>query len=109
MLRASGSASISCSRRESRVWALLRARLSCLLLYYVALERPDQFQMRRLRHRQLIEECVGALLRFESIWEQPELAAEELRAAAHALGKVTGVIDTEDVLDALFGEFCIGK
>ncbi len=50
-----------------------------------------------------------ALLRFESIWEQPELAAEELRAAAHALGKVTGAIDTEDILDALFGEFCIGK
>ena len=63
----------------------------------------------RLRHRQLIEECIEALLRFEYIWEQPELAAEELRAAAHALGKVTGVIDTEDVLDAIFSEFCIGK
>ena len=63
----------------------------------------------RLRHRQLIEECIEALLRFESVWEEPELAAEELRAAAHALGKVTGGIDTEDVLDAIFSEFCIGK
>lgn len=63
----------------------------------------------RLRHRQLIEECIEALLRYEEIWEQSELASEELRAAAHALGKVTGAIDTEDILDAIFSEFCIGK
>lgn len=40
---------------------------------------------------------------------QLEIAAEELRAAAKALGRVTGVIDTEDLLDAIFAEFCIGK
>lgn len=37
------------------------------------------------------------------------LAAEELRQAANSLGRVTGKIDVEDVLDALFGQFCIGK
>ena len=50
-----------------------------------------------------------ALLQYELVWDEPELAAEELRAAAHALGKVTGTIDTEDVLDSIFSEFCIGK
>ncbi|KAF8211538.1 tRNA modification GTPase GTPBP3 [Mycena galopus ATCC 62051] len=35
--------------------------------------------------------------------------AEELRYAARAVGKVSGLIDVEDVLDALFRDFCIGK
>ncbi|KAJ7762834.1 tRNA modification GTPase TrmE [Mycena maculata] len=37
------------------------------------------------------------------------LGAEELRYAARAVGKVSGLIDVEDVLDALFRDFCIGK
>jgi tRNA modification GTPase len=37
------------------------------------------------------------------------LAAEELRYAARALGKVSGTIDVEDILDAVFRDFCIGK
>lgn len=39
----------------------------------------------------------------------PELLAEDLRVAARALGRITGRIDIEDVLDQLFAEFCIGK
>lgn len=37
------------------------------------------------------------------------IGAEELRYAAKAVGKVSGLIDVEDVLDALFKDFCIGK
>jgi tRNA modification GTPase len=37
------------------------------------------------------------------------LGAEELRYAAQAIGKVSGLIDVEDVLDAVFRDFCIGK
>ncbi|KAJ7937424.1 tRNA modification GTPase TrmE [Mycena leptocephala] len=37
------------------------------------------------------------------------LGVEELRYAARAVGKVSGLIDVEDVLDALFRDFCIGK
>jgi tRNA modification GTPase len=36
-------------------------------------------------------------------------AAEELRYAAQAIGKITGSIDAEDILDSIFKEFCIGK
>lgn len=36
-------------------------------------------------------------------------AAEELRYAATAIGKVTGAIGVEDILDAVFRDFCIGK
>jgi tRNA modification GTPase len=39
----------------------------------------------------------------------PELAAEDVRAAAHALGRLTGRIDVEDLLDEIFASFCIGK
>ncbi len=38
-----------------------------------------------------------------------EMVAEDLRGACDGLGRVTGRIDVEDVLDRLFGEFCIGK
>ncbi len=52
---------------------------------------------------------MAALQRYEGSWQEVEVAAEELRAAARALGKITGAIDTKDVLDAIFSEFCIGK
>jgi len=39
----------------------------------------------------------------------PELVAEDLRLAARALGRVTGRVDVEDILDQVFRSFCIGK
>jgi tRNA modification GTPase len=41
--------------------------------------------------------------------QAPELVAEEFRSAAAALGRITGEIDAEDLLDAIFSSFCIGK
>jgi tRNA modification GTPase len=67
----------------------------------------------RARHRQMLEMTVVALDRAiaEAQKSQPreELVAEDLRAAGTALGRLTGRVDVEDVLDALFREFCIGK
>ncbi|MGD9812569.1 MAG: tRNA uridine-5-carboxymethylaminomethyl(34) synthesis GTPase MnmE [Sphingobium sp.] len=40
---------------------------------------------------------------------EAELRAEELRAASDLLGRLTGVIDVEDLLDVVFSQFCIGK
>jgi tRNA modification GTPase len=62
----------------------------------------------RLRHRRLLETCAAALQRAEHL-EDPELVAEELRAASAALGRIVGRIDVEEVLDVVFREFCIGK
>jgi tRNA modification GTPase len=39
----------------------------------------------------------------------PELLAEDVRRAGRALGRVVGTVDVEDVLDAIFRQFCIGK
>lgn len=41
--------------------------------------------------------------------DELELVAEDLRRAAQALGRLTGAIDVEDLLDAIFSRFCIGK
>ncbi len=62
----------------------------------------------RARHRQALEACVAALDRFGAA-RLPELAAEDLREAARSLGRITGRVDVEDMLDSLFREFCIGK
>jgi len=62
----------------------------------------------RARHRGALEECLAALSRFEKAGEA-ELGAEDLRLAAHSLGRITGRVDVEDILDVIFREFCIGK
>lgn len=62
----------------------------------------------RARHRALLQECAAALGRFETARES-ELAAEDLRIAARALGRITGRVDVEDILDVIFRDFCIGK
>ena len=52
---------------------------------------------------------MNILGRYYSAAEDVVLGAEELRYAAQAIGKVSGLIDVEDVLDAVFRDFCIGK
>ena len=65
--------------------------------------------MTRARHRSELEAAQAALLRFGEPDLSPELKAEELRIAASHLGRLTGRIDVEEVLGAIFAEFCIGK
>jgi tRNA modification GTPase len=63
----------------------------------------------RTRHRIELEAAEAGLQRFADPKLSPELKAEELRIAAHHLGRLTGRIDVEEVLGAIFAEFCIGK
>jgi tRNA modification GTPase len=64
----------------------------------------------RNRHKQIAASCVGNLSRAASVTaDRLELMAEALRAAAHDLGRLTGRIGVEDVLDSIFRDFCIGK
>lgn len=62
----------------------------------------------RARHRQALMDCSAALDRFHGA-DLPELAAEDLRSAVRSLGRITGRVDVEDVLDLIFRDFCIGK
>ncbi len=65
----------------------------------------------RSRQREALEGCRRALDRAGSLGADGPLVlvAEELRLAGDALGRLTGAIDVEDVLDNVFGTFCIGK
>lgn len=62
----------------------------------------------RARHRAALEESLASLKRISEIKES-ELLAEDLRLALRALGRITGKVDVEDILDRIFSEFCIGK
>jgi tRNA modification GTPase len=62
----------------------------------------------RARHREALEDCLEALRR-SLVAPLPELAAEDLRLATRALGRITGRVDVEDLLDVIFRDFCIGK
>jgi len=65
----------------------------------------------RARHREALTDCVGHLQAFVSARETVgiELSAEELRLGARALGRITGRVDVDDLLDIVFADFCIGK
>ena len=64
----------------------------------------------RVRQRKLLQETAASLRRcIEVVGEGEELAAEELRTAAHSLGRLLGRVDVEDILDVIFREFCVGK
>ena len=65
----------------------------------------------RERHRRSLLDTQAALDR--ALAEGPagreDIIAEELRLAARSLGRLTGRVDVEDVLDVIFRDFCIGK
>jgi len=64
----------------------------------------------RTRQRTLLQETATSLRRSVAVVGQgEELAAEELRLAAHSLGRLLGRVDVEDILDFIFSEFCVGK
>jgi len=70
----------------------------------------DEPAISQARHRVLLEDCHAALTLFVAANPaEVELRAEDLRRAAHCLGRVIGRVDVEDVLDQVFARFCIGK
>jgi len=64
----------------------------------------------RARQRDLLQQAAASLQRsITAIGKGEELAAEDLRSAAYALGRLLGRVDVEDILDVIFRDFCIGK
>lgn len=68
----------------------------------------DAALLTRPRHRAALSEAATWLAQAEEA-ALPELVSESLRAALRALGLLTGRVGVEDILDVVFGEFCIGK
>lgn len=68
----------------------------------------DAPTLTRRRHRSALETTLENLT-FSMAQDQPELMAQELRIALGSLGRITGRVDVEDLLDVIFRDFCIGK
>jgi tRNA modification GTPase len=72
-------------------------------------ERPA---LTRTRHRNALQEAGVALergLERASSGTELELVAEDLRLAMREIGRITGAVDVESLLDIVFRDFCIGK
>jgi tRNA modification GTPase len=68
----------------------------------------DRPYLTRARHREALEATITALTRADTAM-LPELVAEDVRLAVRSLGRITGRVDVEDLLDIIFRDFCIGK
>ncbi len=86
--------------------AALRARLAELARAMT--ESAGTPPLTRERHRAAL---ITALERLRAAGDAPlpELRAEELRLALRAFGRITGTVGVEEILDSVFGQFCIGK
>lgn len=85
--------------------ALLDALLSRMESLVGRAETPA---LTRQRHRVALSEALETLRR-SLIANLPELMAEDLRLSIRSLGRITGRVDVEDLLDVIFRDFCIGK
>lgn len=84
------------------------------LTEHVAAALPDRGTpvLTRLRHRTALESCLTELdcaIKGLDNHRESALIAEHIRRAAQALGRITGRVDVEDLLDIIFRDFCIGK
>lgn len=68
----------------------------------------SNFLITRIRYRKSLEECLENLQTF-SLDKEIELSAEDIRLACRAIGQITGVVHVDEILDNIFGSFCIGK
>lgn len=62
----------------------------------------------RTRYREALQETLDNLENF-NLHKEIELSAEDIRLASRGLGKITGQIEVDEILDKIFGTFCIGK
>ncbi len=81
-----------------------------LLREHLDIGRPDREEavLTRSRHRLCVTDAL-AQLELIDLDVPIELVGEHLRVAADSLGRLTGRIDVEDLLDVIFSEFCVGK
>jgi tRNA modification GTPase len=94
------------SARTGEGLASLRTRLEAEALARAG--AVGETLLTRPRHRAALQDALAWLDALASA-PLPELRAEALRAALRAIGRITGRVGVEAVLDVVFGEFCIGK
>ena len=101
-----GIPTMAVSAREGTGLDALRSRLSEAALQLAGAGQGNQ--LTRPRHRAALMEASALLAQAEKAI-LPELTAEALRAALFAIGRLTGRVGVEEILDIVFRDFCIGK
>lgn len=74
--------------------------------------RDDAVGIATARQKDLVDRAVAAIeeaLRRADAGLALDLVAPELREAVDALGEITGAVSSEDILETMFGRFCVGK
>ncbi|MBH0180122.1 MAG: tRNA uridine-5-carboxymethylaminomethyl(34) synthesis GTPase MnmE [Nitrospira sp.] len=77
-----------------------------------SLESTGSMTITNVRHRQALERADTSIREaLDSVRNgvEPEFVAIDLRGASDALGEVTGAITSDEILNRIFSEFCIGK
>jgi tRNA modification GTPase len=105
--------------RAGRTWMHLSARtgsglddLRAELARHAGAGSEECAFTARQRHVEALQQADTALAAAATVLaaqRAPELIAEDLRQAAQALGTITGMVNTDDLLGAIFAGFCIGK
>ena len=104
--RVGGRPVVIASAKTGAGMAGLLERLESMVSH--GIELAGSPALTRARHRDALNDSVDALGRFAGASEAA-LAAEDLRLAARALGRITGRVEVDDILDVIFRDFCIGK
>jgi tRNA modification GTPase len=82
---------------------------TALAEWAAAVARPGEpALLSHARHRAAFVDAADALRNATAV-DDLVLRTEDLRRAAHALGRIAGRVDVDDVLDRIFSQFCIGK
>ena len=101
-----GVEALAVSARDGTGLGAVRDRLAEAALRLTGAGEGNQ--LTRPRHRAALTEAAALLAEAEAA-HLPELTAEALRAALMALGRLTGRLGVEEILDIVFRDFCIGK
>lgn len=107
-----GAPLVEVSARTGAGLAALADAIACALTGPAAGGGEEEVAIFRVRHRDAARRAAEDLVRAEAALAArapAELIASDLAAAATALGAITGEVTSEDVLDRVFAEFCIGK
>ena len=103
-LQAAGCILVSVKCNEN-----ISAIINCLCQYFESIyEQSSSCLITRHRYKESLYECLDNLKRF-NLQKEIELAAEDIRLACRAIGKITGRVEVNEILDKIFSNFCIGK
>jgi tRNA modification GTPase len=86
--------------------------VSALKSFAATFFTPEPALVTRQRQQAIltqVSEALAGAMRLAEDGGGEELVAEQLRHAATGLGKLTGRVDVEEILDVIFREFCVGK